>query len=65
MLTIQDLWGDTVNVAAKMEHTGIPGNIQVSEDTYEKLKNEYSFECRGKVLIAGKVLMFYNFEVNS
>ncbi|KAH3760158.1 PAS domain S-box protein [Pelomyxa schiedti] len=49
-----DIWGDCVNVASRMEHTGFPGHIQISESTYEKLKGKYPFESRGKVNIAGK-----------
>ncbi|KAH3762999.1 PAS domain S-box protein [Pelomyxa schiedti] len=49
-----DLWGDTVNVASRMEHNGFPGCIQVTEFTYEKLKDLYAFERREKVIIAGK-----------
>jgi len=51
---IYDLWGDTVNVASRMESHGIPGTIQVSEDVYSKLKNQYDFEFRGDVDIKGK-----------
>ncbi|MGQ4647596.1 adenylate/guanylate cyclase domain-containing protein [Lyngbya aestuarii] len=49
-----DLWGDTVNTASRMESHGIPGCIQVTEATYELLKNEYLFEARGPVEIKGK-----------
>lgn len=49
-----DLWGDTVNVASRMEHNGFPGCIQVTEFTYERLKDLYAFERREKVIIAGK-----------
>lgn len=49
-----DLWGDTVNTASRMESFGIPGKIQVTEEVYQKLKQKYHFEKRGKVLIKGK-----------
>lgn len=49
-----DLWGDAVNVASRMESTGVPGRIQVSQTTYDLLKNEYVFEERGKVQVKGK-----------
>ncbi|MGK7926038.1 MAG: adenylate/guanylate cyclase domain-containing protein [Spirulina sp.] len=49
-----DLWGDTVNVASRMESTGEPGKIQVTEIIYEKLKDRYLFEKRGLVEIKGK-----------
>ena len=52
-----DLWGDTVNTAHRMESHGIPGVIQVTEDTYNCLVNNYIFEERGMIEIKGKGLM--------
>jgi len=49
-----DLWGDTVNMASRMESHGEPGRIQVTENTYELLKGEFEFEERGEVEIKGK-----------
>ncbi|MFC1769471.1 adenylate/guanylate cyclase domain-containing protein [Nitrospirota bacterium] len=49
-----DLWGDTVNIASRMESNGLPGRIQVTEKTYDLLKNKYEFECRGPMTIKGK-----------
>ncbi|OCQ91722.1 adenylate cyclase [Oscillatoriales cyanobacterium USR001] len=49
-----DLWGDTVNTASRMESHGIPGAIQVSESTYQRLKDIYLFEERGEIEIKGK-----------
>lgn len=49
-----DLWGDTVNVASRMESSGVPGRIQVSGTTYEYLKDIYEFENRGMIEIKGK-----------
>ena len=49
-----DLWGDTVNVASRMESQGMPGRIQVTKATYERLKDKYSFERRGAIAVKGK-----------
>jgi adenylate cyclase len=49
-----DLWGDTVNTAARMESHGIPDAIQVTKDVYETLRDRYSFTPRGPVQIRGK-----------
>jgi adenylate cyclase len=49
-----DLWGDTVNVASRMESHGLPDQIQVTEAVYERLKDEFAFECRGLVDVKGK-----------
>lgn len=51
---IYDLWGNTVNVASRMESQGLPGCIQVSFDTYEQLKDKFIFEERGIISIKGK-----------
>jgi adenylate cyclase len=49
-----DLWGDTVNLASRMESHGQPGEIQVSEATKNKLGGLFQFEARGPILIKGK-----------
>ncbi|KAJ3091286.1 hypothetical protein HK102_001085 [Quaeritorhiza haematococci] len=49
-----DVWGDAVNVASRMESTGIDGHIQTTQIVYETLKNQYEFEARGKVYVKGK-----------
>ncbi|MEO8890914.1 MAG: adenylate/guanylate cyclase domain-containing protein [Coleofasciculaceae cyanobacterium] len=51
---IYDLWGDTVNIASRMETTGINGKIQVTSATYQQLKEQFIFKSRGKVSIKGK-----------
>ncbi|KAL0967534.1 hypothetical protein UPYG_G00253480 [Umbra pygmaea] len=50
-----DIWGNTVNVASRMESTGVMGNIQVVEDCYDILK-EYGFRFvrRGPIFVKGK-----------
>ena len=51
---IYDLWGDTVNTASRMESHSVPGRIQVTEATYQRLKNQYLFEERGVISVKGK-----------
>ncbi|MFM6397395.1 adenylate/guanylate cyclase domain-containing protein, partial [Planktothrix sp.] len=51
---IYDLWGDTVNLASRMESHGITDEIQVTEATYLALKEQYKFEKRGTILVKGK-----------
>ena len=51
---IYDLWGDAVNTASRMESHGIAGEIQVTEEVYETLKNQFTFEDRGWIGIKGK-----------
>jgi adenylate cyclase len=48
-----DLWGDTVNVASRMESSGVPGRIQVAQSTRELLRDSCSFEERGPVEVKG------------
>ncbi|HIK33514.1 MAG TPA: response regulator [Oscillatoriales cyanobacterium M59_W2019_021] len=51
---IYDLWGDTVNIASRMESHGIANAIQVTENTYDRLKDRYSFQKRGIIDVKGK-----------
>ncbi|MDZ8261629.1 adenylate/guanylate cyclase domain-containing protein [Nostoc sp. ChiQUE01b] len=47
-------WGDTVNIASCMESQGIASQIQVTEDIYKCLCNEFLFEKRGEIEVKGK-----------
>ena len=49
-----DLWGDTVNTAARMESHGIPGTIQVTERAHRRLAAAFDFEDRGIIDVKGK-----------
>ncbi|MCP4318891.1 MAG: adenylate/guanylate cyclase domain-containing protein [Hyphomicrobiales bacterium] len=49
-----DVWGDTVSTASRLESHGISGRIQVSEETYQVLSDDFTFEKRGNVHIKGK-----------
>ncbi|KFW83096.1 Adenylate cyclase type 1, partial [Phalacrocorax carbo] len=50
-----DIWGNTVNVASRMDSTGVQGKIQVTEEVQRILKRcSYEFVCRGKVSVKGK-----------
>ncbi|XP_042699023.1 adenylate cyclase type 5 isoform X3 [Chrysemys picta bellii] len=50
-----DIWGNTVNVASRMDSTGVPDRIQVTTDMYQVLAaNGYQLECRGVVKVKGK-----------
>ncbi|QKQ26993.1 hypothetical protein HUE57_12430 [Candidatus Reidiella endopervernicosa] len=51
---IYDLWGDTVNIASRMESHGVEGRIQVSETTRDLLPDHFQFEDRGAIQIKGK-----------
>ncbi|MGJ3248043.1 MAG: PAS domain S-box protein [Elainellaceae cyanobacterium] len=51
---IYDLWGDTVNVASRMEAQGMGGKIQVTQDFFEKLNDYYQFETRGLINVKGR-----------
>jgi class 3 adenylate cyclase len=51
---VYDLWGDTVNIASRMESHGEPGRIHCTQSVYEKLQHIYTFEQRGAIDVKGK-----------
>jgi len=56
-----DIWGDTVNIAARMEQNCEEGRINISETTYDLVKNKFVCEHRGKVMAKNKggIDMYY------
>ncbi|KAL7500890.1 hypothetical protein ACHAWT_010391 [Skeletonema menzelii] len=53
-----DMWGDAVNVAARMEQHGLPGKIQVTKEVVDNCySNDFSFELRGTLNIKGKGML--------
>lgn len=52
-----DIWGDTVNLASRMESHGIAGSIQITEATYRLIKDEFILESKGFINIKGKGMM--------
>ena len=59
-----DHLGDTVNIASRMESQSLAGHIQVSEATYQRLKDKFVFEQRGPIEIKGKGTMVTYFLLN-
>ncbi len=51
---IYDLWGDAVNMASRMESHGVENCIQLTENTYQRLKDHYLCEKRGMIDVKGK-----------
>jgi class 3 adenylate cyclase len=51
---IYDVWGDTVNMASRMESLGVPGRIQVSHAMVERLGASFEVETRGLIEVKGK-----------
>lgn len=49
-----DIWGDTVNLAARMEQNGEPNRVNISESTYWKVKYDFDCEFRGKLNVKNK-----------
>lgn len=52
-----DVWGDTVNVASRMESHGIAGVVQVSEATWTRVRDHFVFEARGDIAVKGRGTM--------
>jgi class 3 adenylate cyclase len=56
-----DIWGDTVNIASRMESASEPGKINISENTYEIIKGHFDCEYRGELAAKnkGKMKMYF------
>ncbi|MFZ1750965.1 MAG: adenylate/guanylate cyclase domain-containing protein [Saprospiraceae bacterium] len=56
-----DIWGDTVNVASRLESMSEPGRINISENTYELIKDQWTCEYRGEIDVKnrGKIKMYF------
>ncbi len=61
-----DIWGDSVNIASRMESSCEAGKINVSENTYQLIKDKFDFEKRGELPVKnrGKIGMYYMFRKN-
>ncbi len=49
-----DVWGDTVNTASRLESSGVPGRVNLSESTYQRVRDFFECEHRGQVAAKGK-----------
>jgi hypothetical protein len=49
-----DIWGDTVNIASRMESKSDPGRINLSETTYHQIKDEFPCEYRGEIEVKNR-----------
>ncbi|WP_158856477.1 adenylate/guanylate cyclase domain-containing protein [Lunatibacter salilacus] len=56
-----DIWGNTVNIASRMESSSIPGRINLSETTYKEIKAQYACEYRGVIQVknGGEFNMYF------
>lgn len=56
-----DIWGDTVNIAARMESASEAGRVNISETTYQEIKDEFPCEYRGELEVKhrGKLKMYF------
>lgn len=52
-----DIWGDAVNIASRMESNSEPGKINISENTYQLIKDEFSCSYRGEIEVKNKGMM--------
>ena len=60
-----DIWGDTVNIASRMESNSEPGKINVSENTYELIKDAFDCDYRGEIEVKNRGMMKMYFVNNN
>lgn len=56
-----DIWGDTVNIASRMESNSEPGKINISEDHYKVIADQFECEYRGEIPVKNKGMMHMYF----
>jgi adenylate cyclase len=49
-----DIWGDTVNIASRIQTAGVPGRVNISESTYNQVKYDFNCFYRGKIAVKNK-----------
>jgi adenylate cyclase len=58
-----DIWGSTVNIASRIERSGVAGKVNISQSTYERIKDDpdFIFECRGDIETKkmGRLVMYF------
>lgn len=52
-----DIWGDAVNIASRMESSSVEGNINISENTHELVKNEFDCKYRGEIEVKNRGIL--------
>ncbi|MGB1217092.1 MAG: adenylate/guanylate cyclase domain-containing protein, partial [Saprospiraceae bacterium] len=52
-----DIWGDTVNIASRMESNGGVGKVNISAGTYDEIRYQFNCEARGKINVKNKGLI--------
>lgn len=60
-----DIWGDTVNIASRMESNSVTGKINISENTFQLVKNHFTCKYRGQIQVKNKGMMKMYFVENS
>lgn len=60
-----DIWGDTVNIASRMESNSCPGKINISENTFDIVKDSFDCEYRGEVQVKNRGMMKMYFVNNT